>query len=389
VHNNHINNLLDLKGVIVKNIVSKPSFIEIHIQTKVKTHKCPACGSLTKRVHDYRYQRIKDIPIQSKNTFLVLRKRRYLCHCGKRFYEKLDFLPRYHRMTNRLSAYIINELKSNYSVTSIANRLNISTHTVNRVFDHIQYFNNTLPEVLSIDEFKGNSGGAKYHCILVDPKSKRVLDILKDRKIYVLTSYFKQFKDRSNVKYFITDMWRPYVDIAKTYFKNALIVIDKFHFIRHNIWAIEGVRKRIQKSMPANLRRYYKRSKKLVLAKYDSLDEESKKQLEIMLLYNDELRQAHYLKEHFYEFTQAKSSKEAKVLLRRWIEMALRSEIKEYVSCAKTYSIWFNEICNSFDVPYTNGCTEGFNNKIKVIKRNAYGFRNFDRFRNRILHCCN
>jgi len=53
-------------------------------------------------------------------------------------------------MTNRLSAYIINELKSNYRVTSIANKLNISTHIINRIFDHIQYFNNTLPEVLSI-----------------------------------------------------------------------------------------------------------------------------------------------------------------------------------------------------------------------------------------------
>ncbi|WP_423230480.1 transposase [Caloramator proteoclasticus] len=50
---------------------------------------------------------------------------------------------------------------------------------------------------------------------------------------------------------------------------------------------------------------------------------------------------------------------------------------------------YFNEIVNSFDIPYTNACTEGFNNKIKVIKRNAFGFKNFDRFRNRILHCCN
>src|SRR5690606_18547768 len=138
-------------------------------------------------------------------------------------------------------------------------------------------------------------------------------------------------KNRSDVKYFVTDMWRPYVNIAKIYFKNAKIVIDKFHFIRYNTWAIEGIRKRIQKSMVPSLRKYFKRSKKLILARYDSLDDESKKQLEIMLLYNDELRQAHYLKERFYEFTKAKSSKEARILLKQWLDMAKSSNIKEYV----------------------------------------------------------
>lgn len=388
MHNNHITKLLGLKGVFVKNIEHGDDFINIYIETKSKPHSCPVCNQLTSRIHDYRIQRIKDIPIYKKSTFLVLKKRRYVCSCGKRFYEKLDFLPRYHRMTNRLAACVIDELKNNYSVSSVADELNLSSHTINRIFDHINYSISSLPEVISFDEFKGNSGGSKYHCIIVDPVSHKVLDVLKDRKFHVLSSYFKQFKNRSNVKYVVIDMWRPYADIAKTYFKNAKIIIDKFHFIRYNTWAIEGVRKRIQKSMIPNLRRYYKRSKKLILAKYDSLDTESKRELEIMLLYNDELRQAHYLKERFNEFTYAKSSEEARKLLKKWIAMARASNIKEYVSCANTLSNWFEEICNSFDVPYTNGCTEGFNNKIKVLKRNAYGFRNFDRFRNRILHCC-
>lgn len=155
----------------------------------------------------------------------------------------------------------------------------------------------------------------------------------------------------------------------------------------YNIWAIEKVRKRIQKSMPDNLRRYYKRSKKLILAKYDKLNNDSKRELEIMLLYNDELRQAYYLKECFYEFAQSKSSDEARKLLKDRIKIARNSGIKEYISCTNVFSNWFNEIVNSFDVPYTNGCTEGFNNKIKVLKRNTFGFRNFERFRNRLLHC--
>jgi len=226
VHNNHINNLLDLKGVKVKNVISTAFRVEIYIETKKKPHKCPVCGSITTKIHDYRKQTIKDIPIQKKKkTYLILRKRRYLCSCGKRFYEKIDFLPKYHRMTNRLVESIIDELSDNSSVSSIATKLNISTHTVNRIFSHINYSIDFLPEVISIDEFKGNSGGSKYHCIIVDPKSRKVIDILKDRKFHILSSYFKQFKNRSDVKYIVIDMWRPYLDIAKNYFKMLMMFL--------------------------------------------------------------------------------------------------------------------------------------------------------------------
>ena len=388
MHINNINKLINLKGVLVKNIIHYENLVEIYIETKPRTHKCPNCGLDTRRVHDYRTQRIKDLPFQLKHVILVLRKRRYACLCGKRFYEELDFIPRYHRMTCRLIAGILKELRENYSMTSIANRLNLSISTISRVLDYVSYSIYKLPTVLSIDEFKGNSGGSKYHCILVDPVSRQVLDILKDRKSHVLSSYFKNFENRSEVKYFVTDMWRPYVDIAKTYFKNATIIIDKYHFVRMNNWAIENVRKRIQKTMDSKLRKYYKRSKRLILAKYEKLDYNSRQEVDVMLLYNEDLRRAHSLKERFYKFSASKSSSEARELLKSWIDLARSSDVKEYISCANSLANWFNEICNSFDVPYTNGPTEGFNNKIKVIKRNAFGFRNFNRFRNRILHCC-
>lgn len=386
---NIISSLLNLEGAIVKDIKQSNNLLEIYAETRKSMQICPCCGKKTSRVHDYRAQRVKDLPIHCVHSVIILRKRRYVCSCGKRFYEKLVFLPRYHRMTSRVYSSILSNLRSNYSTKHIANNHNISAATVVRIMKLLNYSCCSLPEVLSIDEFKGNSGGAKYHCILVDPVSHKVLDILKDRKSHILTDYFRKFKDRSNVKYFVTDMWRPYVELAKTYFKNATIVIDKYHFIRYNIWAIEKVRKGVQKALSDKLRKYFKRSKKLILAKQASLDEQSKAELEIMLLYSEDLRRAHYIKELFYKVTAATSSAEAKELLIKWINIARTSGVKEYISCANTLNNWKNEIANSFDVPYTNGCTEGFNNKIKVIKRNAFGFRNFSNFRTRILHCCN
>jgi len=74
--------------------------------------------------------------------------------------------------------------------------------------------------------------------------------------------------------------------------------------------------------------------------------------------------------------------------LERWLELVQRYKISEFFYLARMIKKWKQEILNSLAVPYSNACVEGFNNKIKVLKRNAYGYRKFSRFRTRILHCC-
>ena len=71
----------------------------IKIETQPHEVVCPCCGRKTKRVHDYRWQLIKSLPYGGKNIYLHLCKRRYVCQCGKRFYEKYTFLAKYNRMT--------------------------------------------------------------------------------------------------------------------------------------------------------------------------------------------------------------------------------------------------------------------------------------------------
>lgn len=391
MHSNFINKLLKLKEVKVKKIIHNDSSIKIYLETKPREHTCPSCGSTTSRIHDYREQVIKDFPIQYQNTFLVLRKRRYVCSCGKRFYESYDFLPRYHRMTNRLVHYICKELSKTSSMSAIAESANVSVSTVIRILNCINYQRTSLPEVLSIDEFKGNAETGKYQCILVDGKKNRILDILPDRTQSHLIDYFRNIprKERYRVKFFVCDMWKQYVELARIYFPNAKIIIDKYHFIRQVTWAIENVRKRIQKTMPVNLRKYYKRSRKLILTRYHKLKEENKKAADLMLLYDDDLRQAHHLKEWFYEICQSDKYSYQRTAFYDWIISAEKSGIPEFMKCANTYRNWSKEIKNAFKYNYTNGPTEGFNNKIKVLKRVSYGLKNFERFRNRIIHCTN
>lgn len=380
--------LTGLQGISIEKIENNNNSIHIHCKLERKTHKCPCCGNHTDKVHDYREQVIKDIPAFGKKCFIHLKKRRYRCTCGKRFAENNNFLPRYHRMTNRLSAFIIDKLRSEIPYVAVARELNISTNTVTRIFDTVGYAQKSLPNALSIDEFKGNTGGEKYQCIITDPVKKVVLDILPERTEAYLAKYFAKFSksERENVNYFVSDMWKPFANIASVWFKNSTQVVDKYHWIRQINWAFENVRKEEQKKFSKSHRRYFKKSRMLLLKRFDKLSDEQKQQVNIMLYASPTLSTAHFYKEEFLKILDCKDRESAKKAMSDWINSAYDCGIPQFVKCAKTMVNWLTGILNSFSTSITNGFTEGCNNKIKVLKRNAYGFRNFKRFRNRILH---
>lgn len=388
---NYIKDFLDLEDVILTKTVHADKYVKFFLDTKPRPHICPVCGNSTAKIHDYRWQTIKDLPFQLKNCYLVLHKRRYVCSCGKKFYESYEFLPRYLHRTKRLTWKIADLLHETVSLKSVAKASNVSVTTVCRILDSIHYSCPPLKETVSIDEFKGNARTGKYQCILVNPKEHSIMDILPDRTQSHLASYFREIDraQRLRVKYFVCDMWQPYVDLAHTFFPNAKVCIDKYHFIRQVTWAMEKVRKRLQKTMTITMRKYYKRSHKLLLTRYHKLKEENKKACDLMLLYNDDLRLAHWLKEKFYEICQDIRYSRQRRDFHDWIKIAESSGLKEFEKCADTYRRWSKEILNAFKYGITNGTTEGFNNKIKVLKRTSYGIQNFERFRTRILHSTN
>ena len=388
---NYIKDLLNLEDVIITKIVHADKSVKFFLDTKPKPHICPNCGNSTTKIHDYRWQTIKDLPFQLKDCYLVLHKRRYACSCGKKFYESYEFLPKYLHRTKRLTWKIADLLRETTSLKSVAKTSNVSVATVCRILDSIHYSCPPFKEAVSIDEFKGNARTGKYQCILVNPKNHSIMDILPDRTQSHLTDYFRQIdrSQRLRVKYFVCDMWQPYVDLAHTFFPNAKVCIDKYHFIRQITWAMENVRKRLQKTMTITMRKYYKRSHKLLLTRYHKLKEENKKVCDLMLLYNDDLRLAHWLKERFYDLCQDTKYSRQRNDFYDWIKIAESSGLKEFEKCANTYRRWAKEILNAFKYGITNGTTEGFNNKLKVLKRISYGIRSFERFRTRILHSAN
>lgn len=380
--------LLGLEDVIVKNIWSEGEEQHIEIELPRRVHLCPCCGRETDRIHDYRKQKIRDISSFGKNVYLHLRKRRYVCgNCGKRFYEKNTFLPRYHRMTSRKYARIIEDFRETVSATHIARQHNVSVSTALRCFNLVNYSCKELPEVLSIDEFKGNAGGEKYQTIVTDAANRRIKDILPNRKKASMLSYFRRFKNRNEVKYVVIDMNPHFWDVAETCFPKATIVIDRYHVTRQVIWALERVRKTEQKKLSPEWRRFCKHSKAILNKPPEKLTEEEREKLRIFLGLSSRLEEAYYLKNTFLFLMHSPNSEVAEELLSDWIYRAENAHLPEFKDCIRAIHNWDKLILNAFDCPYTNGFTEGCNNKTKVLKRVCYGVRNFPRFRNRILHC--
>jgi len=388
--NNNIN-VLGLKDVTVTKLEEDNEFVYVHAYVD-KMDTCPHCGSNKIWVHDHRIHNIRDTHLRGKKCIIHLKKTRYNCKsCHKRFERKLDFVAKKHTITLRLLECIVRDFNSVHSISSIAKNFNVSNSMVSRILDLIYTHRLALPEVLCIDEFKGDSGNYKYQCSLLDGSTHSVIDILPTRNINILSDYFKRIPkiERDKVKFFVSDMSKTFKSIKNRFFKNAIHITDKYHFIRQVQWALENVRKRIQKNMPRKLRIYFKKSKSLLVEPASKLTSEEATMVSIMLDLSEDLKLAYRAKELFYEYflTQPNSIRAGKAL-NEWIRRINESKLKEFNACKSAFTNWFEEICNSFDYMFTNGPLEGTHTKIKTLKRNCFGMKNFGRFRKRIMLCC-
>jgi transposase len=192
-------------------------------------------------------------------------------------------------------------------------------------------------------------------------------------------------------------------------FPHAKYVVDRFHYTRYILQALDKIRIRLQKDY--GIRSYeYKllKNKKNIalLRKYSNnidwwVEQERYRNGHMvrvlpgdiiyeLLKINDELYRGYQLKELFLDIINHAPLEDAKRQLSEFVDLCNTSKIPEFIEAASTINNWLDYIVNSFiDPRYTNGFTEGTNNKIKVIKRNAFGYKNFTFFRKRLLYIFN
>ena len=388
----------------------------IYVECISKKCKCPKCGKYTKSVHD----RLKPIALKYVKafefvTYVVLVKRRFICHdCKYKFTEQVTIQRENKNISNKVEQKVLIDLKQyNLSLKYIAEENNISDNTVRNILkEHMKdYPKNVinLPRVISFDEFKADTREGKYAFILNDPIHKETLDVLSNRKKEYLIQYFTYCENRHSVEYVISDMYEPYLLVTIIMFPKAKYVVDPFHYTRYIMDALDKVRRRLQNNYGYNskeyrmlknkrnvslLRRYsneidwftytkrYKNKRIIEVLKYDLRED--------LLNIDEELKVAYQLKELFLDITHHATYENIKNQLINWISLVREQNVTEMNEAANTIENWLEYICNSFiDKRFSNGFTEGLNNKIKVIKRVGFGYKDFDFFRLRLLYILN
>lgn len=386
---NYIEKIYSLEENSVKDLEENPQGLFIHVEFKRKVHTCPFCSATTNKIKDYRLQKVKLDSMNHTTTFALINKRRYVCpHCGKTFYEEASIAGKYQRRSIKEVMNIIGECANKQSFTDIVKRYCVSLPTVIRYFSKITISApSALPEVLSIDEFKGNATGQKYQVAIVDPATKRPLDILPERNTDKIIRYFLKnftFSQRKKVILIVTDLSALFRKVIHTIFPCAKIVADKFHVARLVTWAMERVRKRVQNEIKSE-RIYFKRSKYLLNKNQDKLKPEEVTKLETMLIKSKDLTKAYWLKETFKRLFKTDILNITR-FLDQWLDLVASSKLVEFSSVLKTFKEWRSEILRSFISRYSNGYIEGHNNKIKVIKRISFGIKSLKILRLRVLY---
>lgn len=390
LQDNYTQDLPIFKGVTVKYFRENEENgnLEAFIEMPVKEHRCPHCGHTTTYIKDYRLHTVKDLTVAGKPLIVTVRKRRYICkECNSTFTENNLYIKRYCHFPQRFYFESIKETLTLQSFTSIARKVGVSVSSIIRWFDNINYPKAELPSCIAIDEFKGNADGEKFQCNLSDPVKHKIIDILPNRDSEDLCKHFLEYTydERAKVKKVVMDLSTLFRSVAKQLFPEAKIIADKFHVIRVVINSLENVRKRIQKEFHEAKRKWFKRSRHLLLKPEYKLTDEDKIELNRMLNSSPELEKAWILKERFYEIFRKVTRTEAKKELRDWLLLANQLSIPEFKHCITTFTNWSTEIANIVGENISNGFIEGSNNKIKVLKRISFGFQNFRRSRNRIL----
>lgn len=387
----------------------------INVETKNKKQKCPLCGEYTSSIHD----RLKPIELKYLKLFeyetkVIIKKKRFICHkCNKKFTEEVDLNNKGKNISNKLEQKVLKDLLNyNLSIKYIAQENKISSYSVRNILetamDEYPKQVKNLPRVISFDEFKADTNKGKYAFVINDPIHRKCLDILPDRKKESLIQYFTHCENRPSVEFVISDMYEPYLLVQQIMFPHAKYVVDRFHYTRYIMDALDKVRIRLQKEYGYNSKEYrmLKNKKNVTLLRKYSNDIEwftyTKRNKnnhtinilkydlrEELLSINEELKQAYILKELFFDTVRHTEYLEIEEELKEWISICKES-MDEFKEAAKTIENWLPYIVNSFiDERFSNGFTEGLNNKIKVVKRIAFGYRNFDFFRLRIMYILN
>jgi transposase len=384
--------ILGLQVIKITKVEEIESTYHIYCESKEAVGLCPNCGKLiTSTPKDSNIRHIRDLSIIDKKVILHLTTKQYVCKdCNRHFYERFWFVESGSEMTIRLEDFLY-RMVHGADLTYVANKYEIGWKTINRLFHkystreisaHIERSEQAVTQI-AMDEIALHKGHRDFVVVIIDLVHKVIIDILENREKASLIAYFqgKGLGFCNKIKVFCSDMWDGYLNTAKEVFPNAAIVVDRFHFFSYCNAAIETARKYYKKELKEQVEDL--RGLRFTLLKNtDKLSAEEQAQLDKIFEQEKylDLKKTYDARNDFRAILEQKiTSQQAHILFQKWLNDHKGNRF--FFKFIKTFNNYYNYILNYFDYRVTTSVLEGFNNKLKMIKRRAFGFLNFDSFR--------
>jgi transposase len=357
---------------------------------------CGAYGKPHREYYDSRTRRVRDLSCGDTRLFLEFEVRRVYCKaCGGVKTERLDFLAKNPCYTRRFGTYIGERCRSS-TIKNVAREFKLDWHTVKEL--EKEYMTAELakagtpaPTIIGVDEVSIRKGHG-YRIVVSDFVRHRPIWFGgTDRSVESMDAFYEWLGPQKSrkIKLAVMDMWKPFSTSLKKegHAPQAAILYDKFHVMRHLGDALDAVRRSEYRRLAGKDRSYIKGQRYILLSNRENLTQDGRVSLTKLLAANKRLDTAYMLKESFDRLWTYKSETWMRKFFENWTESLKWQRLDPFVKfAAMVERNWdgLAEYCRQEDKPPL-GFIEGLNTKIRVIQRRAYGLRDEEYLRLKIL----
>ena len=386
---------LDISDVTIEHVTTnRLGHIEITVKSTVEGTPCHRCGQMTTQFYgEDREIMLRHLPILGRKTFIRLRPKRYQClHChgNPTTTQTLSWYTPRSSFTKAYEKQILLSLvHSTVQDTSI--KEDIGYEAIMGIIDRyierdINWEDVPRLEVIGLDEISLKKGHRDFVAIITGRIGTEtvILGVLPDRKKATVKAFLSSIPQhvRQTIHSVCTDMYEGFVNAAKEVLgKRVKIVIDRFHVAKLYRSGVDSLRKRelkrLQQELSEEAYSQFKGAMWALRKSEEQLTDEDKDILVCLFAHSPSLKMAHeFCHDLTAIFETQLSKREGKRQMRKWMHKVRASKLHCFDSFLTTLENWLDDIANYFIARHTSGFVEGFNNKLKVIKRRCYGIVN-------------
>lgn len=384
-----IDSILGIDGLVVQSVKRAQG---IHVWARPRRRPaCPHCAGQSVRIKATHQRTLKHTRQGNQLMVLHLAVPKYHCtHCNRYFRHQFPGIRPRLRSTEAYRLEVFEAHDGGVSQRKLTLTHHIGSATVERWYQSFvkqrvsELSGRTCPQVPGIDEhfFSRKQG---YATTLVDLKNHKVFDVVPGRSEASLRSYLKRLPGKEQVRVVVMDLSETYRQIARQYFPNAMIVADRFHVIRlvnqHflKLWQSHDPEGRKNRGLLSLIRRHHWK-----------LAEQQKVRLHQYPAQYPVLQSLYFARQQLAGLLVLKTvqAKRARKMLPQLLMLLEQFAHSPAQALASTLRSWLEPIVRMWRFSKSNGITEGFHTKMEMLARRAYGFRNFENYRMRVLAQC-